>query len=118
MYSMISGQKLGIPKIQFTDRMKLKKKEDLSVHASASHRNGTKYLREQIQRESVEQRLKGRPFKDCLTWESIPSTVTKPRHYCGCQEMHAERSVIWLSPERLCQSLTNTDADAYSQPLD
>jgi hypothetical protein len=27
-------------------------------------------------------------------------TVTKPRHYCGCQEVHAERSLIWLSPER------------------
>ncbi|KRX28754.1 hypothetical protein T09_8831 [Trichinella sp. T9] len=25
---------------------------------------------------------------------------TKPRHYCGCQEVHAERSLIWLSPER------------------
>jgi hypothetical protein len=28
-------------------------------------------------------------------------TVTKPRHYCGCQEVHAERSLIWLSPEAL-----------------
>jgi hypothetical protein len=39
-------------------------------------------------------------------------TVTKPRHYCGCQEVYAERSLIWLSPERLCQSLTNTETDA------
>ena len=42
----------------------------------------------------------------------------KPRHYCGCQEVHADRSLIWLSPERSCQSLTNTEVDAYSQPLD
>ena len=28
--------------------------------------------------------------------------------------MLAERSVIWLSPERPCQSLTNTEADAHS----
>jgi hypothetical protein len=28
------------------------------------------------------------------------------------------RNLIWLSPERLCQSLTNTEADALSQPLD
>jgi hypothetical protein len=26
---------------------------------------------------------------------------------CGYQEVHAERSLIWLSPERACQSLTN-----------
>jgi hypothetical protein len=29
-----------------------------------------------------------------------------------------DRSLIWMSPERLCQSLTDTDADACSQPLD
>jgi hypothetical protein len=45
-------------------------------------------------------------------------TVTKPRHYCGCQEVHAERSLIWLSPERTCQIMTNTEEDASSQPLD
>ena len=32
-----------------------------------------------------------------------PYTVTKPRHYCGCQEVHAERSLIWLSPEALLE---------------
>jgi hypothetical protein len=26
-----------------------------------------------------------RPSSDCPTWESIPYTVTKPRHYCGCE---------------------------------
>ena len=29
--------------------------------------------------------------------------------------MHAERSLIWLSPERPCQSLTNTEAYIHSQ---
>ena len=32
---------------------------------------------------------------------------SKPRHYCGCQEVHVDRSPIKLSPERPCQSLTN-----------
>jgi hypothetical protein len=32
--------------------------------------------------------------------------------------MLADRSLIYLSPERLCQSLTYTDMDAHSQPLD
>ena len=40
------------------------------------------------------------------------------RHYRGCQEVLAERSLIQLSPERSCQSFTNTEADAHSQLLD
>jgi hypothetical protein len=36
----------------------------------------------------------------------------------GCREVLAECSLIWLSPERLCQSLTNAEADASSQLLD
>jgi hypothetical protein len=48
--------KLGIPKIQFTDHMKLKKKEDQSVDASVLLRKGNK-IWEEIQRQSVEQRL-------------------------------------------------------------
>jgi hypothetical protein len=83
--------------------MKLKKKEDQSV---------------EIQRQSVEQRQKERPSRDCPTWGSIPYTVTKPRHYCGCQQVLADRSMIQLSPERLCQCLTNTEVDAHSQPMD
>jgi hypothetical protein len=30
--------------------------------------------------------------------------------------MIAHGSLIWLVPERLCQILTNTEADGYSQP--
>ena len=39
-----------------------------------------------------------------------------PRYYG--QEVHIERSLLWLSLEGLCQSLTHTEADASSQPLD
>ena len=49
---------------------------------------------------------------------TIPYTATKPGHYCGCQEVLADGSLIWLSLERLCQSLTNTEVDACSQLLD
>ena len=31
---------------------------------------------------------------------SIPYTVTKSRHYCGCQQVLVDRSLIELSPER------------------
>jgi hypothetical protein len=33
---------------------------------------GTKYSQEEIWRQSVEHRLKERPFRDCPTWGSIP----------------------------------------------
>jgi hypothetical protein len=56
--------------------------------------------------------------RDCSTWGFIPYTVTKPRHDCGCQEWHAERSLVLLSSERPCQSITNIEADVISQLLD
>jgi hypothetical protein len=43
MHSLISGyQRFGIPKIQFTDHMKLKKKEDHSVDTLVLLRRGIK----------------------------------------------------------------------------
>jgi hypothetical protein len=57
-------------------------------------RRGTKYSREGIQRQNVEQRPKERPSRDCPAWGSIPYTVTKPRHYGGCQEVLDVRSLI------------------------
>jgi hypothetical protein len=56
--------------------------------------------------------------KDCPTWGSIPYTLIKHRHYCGCQEVLGIRSLIKLSPERLFQSLTNIEAYAFIQLLD
>jgi hypothetical protein len=47
-----------------------------------------------------------------------PYTVTKPRLYCGCQQVLPDRSLTELSPEKLCQCQTNTEVDAHSQPLD
>jgi hypothetical protein len=46
----------------------------------------TQYTWEQIWRQSVEQRLKERPSRDCPTEGAILYTDTKPRHYCGCQK--------------------------------
>jgi hypothetical protein len=73
---------------------------------------GTKYRRKYG--DSVEHRLKERPSRDCPTWGSIPYTATKP----GYWEVLADGSLIWLSLERLYQSLTSTEEDAHSQPLD
>ena len=75
MDKWILAQKLGIPKIQFIDHMKLKKKEDQNVATSAILVGGTKYLQE-TQRQSVEQRLKERSPRDCPTWD--PSHLQSP----------------------------------------
>jgi hypothetical protein len=75
---------------------------------------GIKYPWEKIQRQSLEQKLKERSSSDCPTWGSISYTVTKPRLYYGCQQVLAERSLIELSPERVCQYITNTEVDAHS----
>ena len=58
--------------------------------------------------------MKEMPSRDYPTCASIPHADTKPRYYCWCQEKLADRSLIQLSPVRLCQSLTNTDADRLS----
>jgi hypothetical protein len=96
--------------------MKLKKKEDQSVDASVFLRRCNKILMGGNIQTNLEQRLKERPFRDCPIWGSIPYTDTKPRHYCRCQEMLADRSLIQLLL-RGFQSLVNTKADACSQPL-
>jgi hypothetical protein len=54
----------------------------------------------------IEKRLKESPSRDCPTWGSIPYTVTNLRHYRGCWEVLADVNLIWLSPEKFCQSLT------------
>ena len=63
--SLGTFQKLRIPKIQFTDHMKLKKKEDQSVDASVLLRRGNKI--QEVWRHIVEQRLKEKPSRGCPT---------------------------------------------------
>ena len=65
----------------------------------------------EIQGQRVVQRLKEMLSRDCPTWGSIPYIATKPRRYGGCREMLADGSLKWLSPERLCQSLTKIEAE-------
>jgi hypothetical protein len=81
------------------------------LNTEETEKSRSKDSQEQIWRQSVEQRLKERLSRDCPTWRYIPHTVVKT-------EVRADSSLIWMSPERLCQSLTNTKADAHGQPLD
>jgi hypothetical protein len=87
----IIAQKLRMPKIQFTDQMELMKKATKAWILWSFLEEGTKYTWEEIQRQSVEQRLKERLSRDCATWKSIPHTVAKSRHHCGCQQVLADR---------------------------
>jgi hypothetical protein len=116
----ILAQKLGIPKIQFTNHMKLKKKEDQSVDTSILLRRGDKKLMEGVtetkcRAETEEMTIHRLPH---LELYPIYKSVTKPRHFCGCQQVLADRSLLQLSPERLHQCPTITEVDALSQPLD
>ena len=54
-------------------------------------------------------------------WEERPLVLCEAlspsvEEYQG-QEVHVDKSLIQLSPEKLFQSMINTDSDAHSQPL-
>jgi hypothetical protein len=114
----ILAQNLRIPMIQFAKHMKLKNKEDQSVDTLFLLRMGNKIPMEGVTETKCGAETEGKAIHRLTTWGSIPYTVTKPRHYCGCQQMLADRSLILLTPERLCQCLTNTEVEAHSHSLD
>jgi hypothetical protein len=61
----------------------------------------TKFPQEEIWRQSVEQRVKDRPSRDCPTWGSIPYTVSKFRHLLmprsACWQ-ESDIAVSWETP--------------------
>ena len=98
--------------------MKAKGKEDQGVDASVLLRRGSKILAGGNIETKCGAETEGKAIqRPPPTLSSIPYIVTKLRPYCGCWEVLADQSLIWLSPERLCQSLTNTEEKARSQPL-
>ena len=103
----ILTQKLRRLKIQFTDHTNLKN-EHHSVDAWDCKKVVKKYSWKQIW--SLQQRVKERPSIYCPIWESFPCIVTKPRHYCGWQEVHADRRCL-LSGSAWAWH-TNADTDS------
>ena len=95
----ILAQKLWIPKIQFTDYMKLKNMQDQCVDASVCLRSGGYSKKTKCWAQTEEKTTKGLPHLG-----SIPYTIPKPGCYCRCREVQANRNLIWLSPEKLCYS--------------
>jgi hypothetical protein len=80
--------KLRIPKIQFANHMKLKKKEDQSVDILILFRRENK-----ISMEGVTE-TKFRAESEGMTIQKLPHLGIKPRHYCRCQQELADRSLI------------------------
>jgi hypothetical protein len=74
--------------------MKLKEKEDQSVGASVLFRRGNKILTGANIETKCGAETEEKAIRDCSTWGFIPYTVTKPGHYCGCQQELANRSLI------------------------
>ena len=113
MAKWIIAPKPRLPKIQFSDHMKLKKEEKQSVDGSVLLRSGNKIPMGRNTATKCGIKTEGKAIQRLPHWGSIPYTVTKTRHYCGCQAVFVFRNLIWLSPERHCQSMTNTDVDVW-----
>jgi hypothetical protein len=74
---------------------KKKKKRKTKVWILQSvFEGGPKYPWKELQRQTVGQKMKKRPSRDCPTWGFIPYTVTKPRQYCGCQQELGDMSLV------------------------
>jgi hypothetical protein len=78
-------------------------------------RKGTKFSREKIQRQIVEQKWKEKPSRDCPTWRSIPY-----RHQTQTQ-LRMPRNVCWHEPVIAVSLEALSEADQYrcecSQPI-
>ena len=88
----ILAQKLRIPKVQFTNHMKLKKKkkkkkEVQSVDTSILLRRGNKIPMEGVTKcGAVTEGMKNQRL--------LHLGIHKPSHYCGCQDVLADRSLL------------------------
>jgi hypothetical protein len=90
----ILAQKLGIPNIQFTDQMKLKKKEDQSVDTLVLLRRGNKIPMGGVTETKCGAETEGKTIQRLPHLGLHPNIVTKPRPHCGCQHVLTDRSLI------------------------
>jgi hypothetical protein len=81
--------------------MKPKKKEDQNVDASVLFRKVNKTPTGGNMETKCRAETEGKAIQRLPYLGFIPYTATKPGHYCGCWEVLADGSLIWLSPESL-----------------
>jgi hypothetical protein len=98
--------------------MKLKKKEDQNVDTLFLLRRGNKIPMEGVTESKFGAKTEGMTIQRLPHLGIYPINNYQTRHYCGCHQELADRNVIKLSPERLCQCLSNTEVDTHSYPLD
>jgi hypothetical protein len=90
--------------------------EDQSVDASILPRRGIKILMRVITETNCGTDTERKAIQRQPLLKIYPMYSHQTGHYGRCQEMLDDRSLKQLCPERLCQNLTNTEADAHSQP--
>jgi hypothetical protein len=90
--------------------MKIKMKEDKSVNFSLLLRRGNKILTGGYMETKCRVETEGKAV------QRLPHSGIhpKPLYYCSCWKVLSDLNLIWLSPEQLSQSLTNTEVDACS----
>jgi hypothetical protein len=98
--------------------MKLKKKEDQSVGALVLLRRGNKMFTGENTETKCGAETKRKPTQRLLHLGIPPIYSHQMQILLYIPKVFADRILIQLSPERLYQSLTNTEADNSSQPLD
>ena len=114
----ILAQRLRIPKIQFTDNMKLKKKEDQSLDTLVPLRKGNKIPMEGVAERSCEVETEVKAI------QRLPHLGIHPKY------SHQTQIVLWMITCPCWQKpdivvsweampvLINTEMDAHSHPLD
>ena len=90
IHSLISGlaPKLRIPRHNSQTKWSSRRRKSKVWIFQSFLEGGSKYPWEEIQRQSVEQRLKERPPRDCPTWVSIPYS-------------HQTQTLLWM-PTNAC----------------
>ena len=88
--------------------MKPKKKEDQNVDASMFYRRVNKILTGGNMEAKCGAETEGKAIQRLFHLGILPIYNHQTQMLCGCRKVLADGSLIWLSPERLCQSLTNT----------
>ena len=74
--------------------MKLKKKDNQSVGASVLLRRGNKILMGGNTDTKSGAEIAGKAIQRLPYQGFTPNKVTNPRHYCRCQEVLSDRSLI------------------------
>ena len=104
----ILAQMLRIPKIHSETTCSSRRRKTKVWVLQSFLQGGANYSQEQIRRQSVEQKLKESPSRDCVTWGFITYTVTK-KQILLCMPT----SACWQEPDIAVTSEALTEPYKY-----